>query len=585
MNHELPNWGGGGRGVGGARRPPGGGGGAGGMRADSALRSRPRALAAILAALSILGAACGAGGDLSGTVLQPSATQPAGVGTAAETETVEANGLPSRVRSGIEAASGSQQAVGGDAACNEAGARRVAYVGADLSELDVVGAGALAVEDPVHVIRAYIDELNALGGIHGRCVEFSAHLWRLGDPIGSFIGVCNELAEVAPLFYFNFRFYDSGLQCTTFGTPVPELGLWSSTLEQTIADSGYLLYTDDGSVEHATTLIAEVALEAGVIDGDVSVGLLHGTGRGAGLDVSTVEHLLANAGVNVVAVADIPRRFDDLMLLMPEMEVGLLDPDRSGAAADLSSLTPEVGSSLADVERFYVDAATRFADAGVRTVIASASWADVRRLMRAAEIIDWAPQWLTGDLQPATLTTADAPARQVGNFRQVSARRAAGDLVPLIDQGCITMRNSTSAVAPFGHRPHTDAWNLITSVCDYLDVAFGALSRVGGDVDHVTFVDALNRTDYTTPHGSRITYSGSDRHGEDRFRILEVDQSCVLNGWGCMRAVSGWLTPSHTMAHEHVDVDDIRDDMNEMGHDHGDSSGPDATTDDSHDDH
>ena len=539
----------------------------------------------MLAALSMLGAACGGGGVSSGTALRPATTLASGTDTSLEGETVAASVLSSRVRSGIEAASGSQEAVGGDAPCNEAGARRVAYVGADLSELDLVGAGALTVEDPVHVIRAYIDELNALGGIGGRCVEFHPSLWRLGDPIASFIGVCNELAQVEPLFYFNFRFYDSGLQCTTFGTPVPELGLWSSTLEQTIRDSGYLLYTDDGSVEHAAALIAEVALEAGVIDGDDSVGLLHGTGRSAGLDISVVEHLLGNAGINVVAAADIPREFDDLMLLMPEMQVGVLDPGRSGSAPDLSSLSPDVGSSLASLERFYVDAATRFADAGVHTVIASASWADVRRMMRAAEIIDWTPRWLTGDLQPATLTTAGAPARQVGNYMQVSARRAAGDTVPLLDQGCITMRNSTPGTAPFSHRPHTDAWNLITSVCDYLDIAFSALSRVSGAVDHLSFVDALNRTDYSTAHGSRITYSGSDRHGEDRFRILEVDQACVLNGWGCARATTDWLMPSHTMAHEDVGIEDIRDDMNRMGHDHGESSVPDATTEDSHADH
>lgn len=549
------------------------------------MRSRPRAFAVILAALGLLGAACGGGAGSSGTALQPATTLPSGADTSLGAETVEANAPVSRVRSGIGAASGALHAVGGDVACNEAGARRVAYVGADLSETDLIGAGALTVEDPVHVMRAYIDELNALGGIHGRCVEFHPVRWRLGDPIASFIDVCNELAQVNPLFFFNFRLYDSGLQCTTFGTPVPELGLWSSTLEQTIRDSGYLLYTDDGSVEHAAALIAEVALEAGVLDRADSVGVLHGTGPSAGLDISAVADVLRNAGLNVVAAADIPREFNDLMLLMPEMQARVLDPDRSGAEPDLSSLPPDVGSSLAEVERFYVDAASRFRDAGVHTVLASASWADVRRMMRAAEIIGWTPQWLTGDLQAATLATTDAPDRQVANYVQVSARRAAGDLVPPLDQGCITMRNGASEAAPFNHRPHTDAWNLITSICDYLDVAFSALSRVEGGVDHVSFLHALNRTDYVTAHGSHITYSSSDRHGEDRFRILEVDQGCVLNGWGCLRALTDWHMPAHTMAHEHVNPEDIRDDMNRMGHDHRESSVPDATAEDSHADH
>ena len=181
-------------------------------------------------------------------------------------------------------------------------------------------------------------------------------------------------------------------------------------------------------------------------------------------------------------------------------------------------------------------------------VIATSHWADMRRMMRAGELIDWTPMWLINDMQPATLVTADAPARQVHNLRQVSSRRAAGDVVPALDQGCITLRNTASEAAPFSHRPHTDAWNLITLICDYLDVSFSALTRIDGPIDHVSFLKALNETHYDTEYGGLITFSASQRHGATRFRVLAADPGCVLNFWGCMRSDDGLADPRTSVA-------------------------------------
>lgn len=485
-----------------------------------------------------------------------------------------------RPGAGIVEAGGDPRAVSGADPCQNPGSAAgqpitISYVGADLAELAAIGFERSIVEDPVHIISAYVNEVNFNGGIHGRCVELATHLWSLTDPLASFIKVCASMSESDPLFGFSFQLYDPGLHCTTFGTPIPTVGLYSAVPESVIAESGYVLYVDDGSVEHLLARTVEVGQAAGVIDRNDRVGLLQGSGPSAGVSISTAEEVAGMAGIDIVTVADVPSDFGDLSLLLPEQRVGLLTAGLSETQSDraqrnLESLPSSDRAQLAEIEGFYTDAASRFDEAEVSVVIAMSHWADMRRMMRAAELIDWTPTWLINDMQPATLTTANAPVRQVHNLRQVSSRRAAGDLVPALDQGCIILRNSASEAEPFSHRPHTDAWNLITSICDYLDVAFSALTRIDGSVNHATFVEALNGTNYDAGYGGLITFSEADRNGAERFRVLAADSGCVLNYWGCMRSTTDWLDPVHSMHHVEVGADQISDMMEDLGHGHGD---------------
>ena len=493
---------------------------------------------------------------------------------------------PSRVASGIEAAGGDTQMLSGSNPCDQqetagGGPLAVAYAGADLDGRSAVGTLELDVEDPARVMRAYVDELNSLGGINGRCVVLSEIRWSLSDPVGGFIEMCNRLGATEPLLVLHLRLYDSGLDCTTFGVPIPELGLHAVVLESTVRDSSYMMYLDDGSAEHLIARTGEVALAGGALTEESGVGLLHGSGRFAGLALSAAEDLVSAAGLNLVASLDVPDEFADLSLLLPEMEAGTLNPDHDDPAA----VAPEHREQLDEIERWYLQAATELKEAGVAAVLASSHWADVRRMMRAAEIVDWVPLWLTNDAQPIYFVAAQVPMRQVENLIQVSSRRAAGDRVPVADQECVLMRNRLDTRAPFGHRPHTEAWNLITSVCDHLDVVFSALTRIAGPIHHLSLIEALNQTHYELGNGGLISFSPSNRNGAQRFRMLTVDPACVLNGWGCARSATEWLSPSHSMHHHEVDPDDTRDLMDEMGHDHsGDdhSDPPDSNTGDSH---
>jgi len=532
-----------------------------------------------LSVLCVVAAACGGG---TATV-QPVEVVAESPSPAAGPQVSTVNFRETRPGAGIAAAGGRPQAVEGADPCADPGPSSpepysVGYIGPDLAELSDIGFEATVVEDPVIVMAAYLNVVNANGGIGGRCIEMNPHLWSLADPLGSFIEVCASLAASMPIFYFSFQLYDPGLNCATFGTPIPAVGLYTSVPESVIAEARYLLYTDNGSVEHLLLRTAEVGISAGIVDRGTRVGLLHGTGPSAGLGVAVAEGMAAEAGLDIVAIADIPREFGELDLLEPEARVGLLrtdlsDSERAEAEDVLASLPVARAEQLAAVELFFTEAAARFQEAGVQFVVATSHWADVRRMMRAADSIGFTPEWLISDMQPATLTISDAPERQVQNLRQMSARRAAGDLIPALDQGCITMRNTASGSAPFNHRPHTDAWNLITSVCDYLDVLFGALTRVEGPIDHVTILEALNETSYDAEYGGLITFSASDRNGADRHRILSADGGCVLNYWGCMRATTDWLSPAHGMHHHEVGAQELGDMMEDFGHDHGMDSG------------
>ena len=512
-------------------------------------RHRALALAGALTVLSLTAAACG-GGD-SGGIAQ---TQTADLEAVAATPAPSSDFMATRPGAGIAAAGGNPQAVQGDNPCDQTGSADpiiISYVGANLAELDAIGLEAIVVEEPGLIIDAYTNEVNFNGGINGRCVEFVPHLYSLADPVASFTQICTDLLTQKPIFYMSLRLTDPVVQCATIGGQIPTLGLYSFASSAALEQTGDRVYLDDGTVEHLLSASLDVALSSRVINASSPIGLLHGSAT-AGMDISEPEAIIASFGLNLAAAADVPTVFSDLQLLLLEkrvrlLEGGLSDDEAAEAQRNLATLPPEAADLFGQIEQFYLEAANRFKDAGVTAVAASADWTDVRRMMRAAELVDWYPTWVANDIQPATIVLADVPKAQAENLVLVSNRRAAGDEVPPLDQGCITLRNTASAASPFAHRLHTDAWTLITATCDYLDVAFAAMTRVQGDINADTFVEALKSTRYHTGYGGLITFAAADPNGSERFRVLEADPECVLNFWGCMRSTTDWLTPANTV--------------------------------------
>ena len=514
------------------------------------LRRPPRAtLAAVgaLSALCVTAAACGGGNDGTSAVQGNDSEAAAGV------VAPSSDPLSTRIGAGIAAAGGDPLAIQGRNPCDQpdaAGAEpvTVAYVGANLNELEAIGLEAIVVEDPSLIITAYVNQVNFNGGINGRCVELATYLWSLADPVGSFTHICTDMPQRQPVLFFTLTLLDVTLECATIGARIPTIGLYSSTPASTFVRTTRWLFIDDGTVEQLMARSLRAAVSAGVIGDNDLIGLLQGTGASAGMGVIAAEERIRRLELEHAATADIPPEYGDLQLLLSEkqvrlLETGLTEDEIEQAQQNLASLPPQLAALFTQIEGFYSDAATRFRDVGVTAVIATSSWSDLRRMMRAAERIDWTPTWIANDIQPASIVMADAPERQARNLVQVSARRAAGDEVPALDQGCITLRNTSVEASPFAHRPHSDAWNLITSICDYLDVSFGALTRVTGPTTNDSVVAALNDTHYDAPYGGLITFSPANRSGAERFRVLQPDVDCVLNYWGCMRSTTDWLMP------------------------------------------
>ncbi len=513
--------------------------------APVALRRRRLAFGGALAVLCLTAAACGGGDGADGSANVE--TRVAG----SETSPVEAapasDFISTRVGTGIAAAGGNPQAVRGGNPCEQPAEAAhepvtIAYVGPNITELEAVGLETIVVEDPGVLIAAYINAVNINGGANGRCVEFVHYLWSLTDPAASFGRICTELPQQQPLIVLSLGLSQTTFECITLAAQLPTLGLYATKSDAQFAAARGLLFVDQGSEEHLVLTGVRAALQADELTPNDRVGLFN---VASGMIVLAIEQ----AGLTVAETDIVPPEFADLGILRIErqarlLEGGLSDAEMREARRFREQLPPDQAEILQRIEQHFLDIADRFRSSGLTTVVTAAQWSDVRRFMRAAEQRAWFPRWIINDSQNASLVLTDAPRGQAGNLVQISARRAAGDEISAMDRGCLSVRNTNSEAATFSHRFHSDAWNLLTSTCDYLDVVFGAISRMDGPLTHETIMEALAGTHYETDLGSLIKFGRTDRFGNDRVRILRADPNCVLNAWGCMRSTTAWFTPA-----------------------------------------
>ena len=512
-------------------------------------RARTAALVAPLVVVALVAASCAEGGGSA--VETPAASDEAAATDVATT----AGGLMStRPGSGIMAAGGT---IGGSTACmppeRPAGADTVTigYVGPNLNELAALGLETLVFDGPTLVLDAYVNEVNLNGGLNGRCFDLAAYEWSLADPGAAFNEICTVLPSQQPAIVLTLGLENPLFECLPVAAELPLLGMYATMTEEQFAMADGNLFVDSGSAEFLLAASVESAYLEGLVDSDDRFALLHGSGATLESEEEALEAITGRLGFTVVGDAHTPAPTQDLGLLGIEQQVrllesGLSDDEAMAAQQAWAMLTPEQAGTLELVEQFYLDTAADFRGSGVNVVVTSGEWHDVRRLMRAAELIDWFPKWIINDQQHALVVLTNAPPRQAANLVQISFKRAAGDEIPDIDRGCISMRNTAVVAEPFAHRFHTDAWNMITSTCEYLDVIFAAVSRVGGRFSQQEFLGKLSETRYETPQGSVIQFGRQDYFANDRYRVLQADPHCVLEHWGCMRSVSGWIDPKLT---------------------------------------
>ena len=354
-------------------------------------RRRALALSGALAVLGLVAAACGGGGgDGGGTTVQ------AGTGGS------EAEVARSRPRQRIHEhqarrghrgrRGGNLQAVQGDNPCDQPGGSEpilISYVGANLAELDDYGLEAIVVEEPALIIDAYTNEVNFNGGINGHCVEFVPHIWSLGDPQGDIARLCTELPQQRPVFFFSLRVSEPALQCATLGAQIPMVGLYAFAPASTIrSDRRPALprrrhrgAPADGQPRRGAVVGRDQRRRA---PGTAARHLRHGRGR----------HDSSNASGSTTPR---PRRCPpsspspsccSRRSRWACLEGDLTDEEQMEAQRNLAALPAELAGLFGQMEQqFFLDTANRFKEAGVTAVVATAEWSDVRRLIRAAELV------------------------------------------------------------------------------------------------------------------------------------------------------------------------------------------------------
>ena len=420
-------------------------------------------------------------------------------------------------------------------------------MGPRIDELAALGLETLVFDEPSLVAKAYVDALNSMGGVNGHCLAVAEYLWGLEDPQADFGRICSELPRREPLVMLALGLDESTLECVTIASGVPTLGIYTSLPAASFVAAEGRLFADWGSTAHLASSGLFAALQSGFVSTGDNIGLLYEEGAKGAAALKAVREAAGRLGMQVVAEAAVPAEFGALELLAAERQARLLQPDLSAEDRRVAQLTrsqmpPELQDTLRQMESLFTATANWFESSDVEVVVSTAGWSDVRRIMRAAEGIGWRPKWVTNASQPASLVLTEVPGGQGLNLVQISSDRAAGDVVPDLDRGCVSLRNMVVEAAPFAHRIHSDAWNLITSTCDLLDVLFSAMSRVDGPLTREALVAELQNTDYKMSSGACIAFGPDDAFGADCLRVLKADPFCVLNAWGCMRSVSGWLS-------------------------------------------
>ena len=509
-------------------------------------RARPAALAVTLTCL--LGAACAGNGSppqAVGTVGEPAG------GEFDQNHTVH-EFFETRPGIGIVAAGGAIWEEGPPCPQPDTpGAPEpvtIALVAPDVVNLDIVGLGNLVFDPPRYVAAAYLDEIEAHGGINGYCFELQSHVYGYTDPAGDFARICAELRQQQPLVMLGLGLEWVIVQCATLLAQIPTIGFYAQHPRAAFAQAGGLLWVDHGSVEFLLDNMMATAFSTGALTGDDRAALLYRAGDDTGSARVTFDAAARRIGLREATSAAVPVDYSGIPVLVLEQqfrEVGgeIFDPDEASFERALVAMSPEQAGLLRHIRQHFMAVATAWQAERVTAVVASGDWSDVRNLMRAAQLLGWFPKWVINDSHYALLVLTDSPQEQGLNLVQVSSRRAPGDPTEGRDRGCLTLRNTNSSVEVFTHRYHTDAWDLMASTCDYLDIVFGAVARVDGPLTRESFVAALAETTYEASHGGLVRFADGDPYGSDSFRLLSADPNCVLNDWGCMRPLTGWRAP------------------------------------------
>lgn len=415
---------------------------------------------------------------------------------------------------------------------------KIAWIEPDLENLAQLGLEVLDLEPLSLIMQSYINEINRHGGVNGNCFEALINIWDVAMAESEITQICTELPQQQPLAVMSLRMSDTLFNCLTLAGRIPTMSINSSLTEENFANSGGLLFDDRGSSEYQFKGSLITALEVGEIGPSDRVALLYTQPSDPANDrtadeIAEIDTFAESLGIRIEANVPMPEGYGGIPILILEEQ-----KRRYEAGTGDTPITEEQAALIDQMDTFYAAMAAQMKSTGITAVVSNSDWAHTRRLMVAADPIDWLPTWIVNDIQTASLILGGAPERQALNLVQASSWRTPSDPLTGLDQGCHTLRNSLNA-EPFSYQHHTDAWVLMMSMCDALDVLFGAISKAGISLTRESLIAALEETSFDALHGLHIQFDADDRYGSDNMRALKADPDCALNPWGCLRPIEG----------------------------------------------
>ena len=350
--------------------------------------------------------------------------------------------------------------------------------------------------DPAEQAKAFVDAINAKGGINGRTVDLKTYKFSLLDGLPAMRATCLQATEQDKVFaVLSPSFFADPILCLTSQHQTP-LILAGGTTNEIIGKSNGLLYLTNFSTEHAIQASIDPLIAAHALQGKKLAVLLEDTpGFGTAIDNGLVKPLAAK---------------------------GLPAPDK----VTISSTQAGLNSLPAAVQRLK--------DEGVSGVFLAINVVFSSFFMQAAIKADYHPQYFASDLSEnsSDLLTQLAPKGQLDGALGTTFRRTGaatiGEPADPFDEKCNQTYASESGQA-------TPKWGSnefygVAQTCGLFDVFQRAATAAGKDLTTAAFAKALQGlTNFQVGYGGKGSFGPTKFDAPDEVRPLKYDGSC--NCW------------------------------------------------------
>lgn len=369
---------------------------------------------------------------------------------------------------------------------------KVGVVLLDLEAVEPLGLGLenYAVDTQRRVFQAYLDDINARGGINGRQVEA---VYIRNDPLdaGAARSRCVELAKDHQVFAV-LGFVTEETSCLVEEQRRPTIG-YTNYPSSLYTNSGFYLVTGQPTSERIAADWAGAFHDLGTLQGR-TIGILATEAEFEARPADSLEATLQQLGYEVAY--------------------------RARLSADA-----ETGQSQLPIE------VQRMRQAGVDTVMLSTNFLAARTWVENAESQGWAPQYLTSDL--GSLTADDLVERMPDSFDGALGvyNTAGGGGARSIRYGESERSENTACRELFnrvddGHDYAYNEQSPIGNVCPMVQIFERATAAAGAELTRDGFAAAVQSLGSIPLPTYRGTFAPGKTDYNDTIRPIQWKASC-----------------------------------------------------------